>query len=374
MKVTAINLDVVERRVPDVRLHDHRGSIGGTVRNGILRIQTDAGIEGHCTVGDRGGDADALFDRILQDVAPRVVGLDVGEREKLWSMLESIGGHGAPVHAAWSCVDVALWDIAGKAANLPIHRLLGTARYEIPVYATYPPRHGDLQGFVEEGLELKSQGFTAYKIHPGAMSTTGTREMVTAVRKAVGDDMTLMLDPNNGYELRKALEIGLSLDDNGFYWFEDPVLWNDFEAIRELSARLKTPLAMSDTAPFLFREAAHYVKLGYPRIVRGTTRKLGITGLKKLCGLLEGFGMNCEIGLAGNTLLNAANLHVIMSITNCDYYEYWMPLAAHQWGLKEEITLNSRGKLDAPMGPGLGFDLDEEWIAHHRVTTLEHQR
>lgn len=373
MKVTAISLDIVERQVPDVRLHDHRGSIGGTVRNGILRIHTDAGIEGHCTVGDRGGDADALFDRIMQDVAPRVVGMDVGEREKLWSLLESIGGHGAPVHAAWSCVDVALWDIAGKAANLPIHRLLGTARYEIPVYATYPPRHGDTQGFVEEGLELKSQGFTAYKIHPGAMSTRGTRDMVTAVRKAVGDDMTLMLDPNNGYDLRKALEIGLTLDDSGFCWFEDPVLWNDFEAIRELSARLKTPLAMSDTAPFLFREAAHYVKLGYPRIVRGTTRKLGITGLKKLCGLLEGFGMNCEIGLAGNTLLNAANLHVIMSITNCDYYEYWMPLAAHQWGVKQEIALNERGTLDAPMGSGLGFDLDEEWITHHRVHSLEHR-
>lgn len=128
MKVTGISLDIVERQVPDVRLHDHRGSIGGTVRNGILRVHTDAGIEGHCTVGDRGGDADALFDRIMQDVAPRVVGMDVGEREKLWSMLESIGGHGAPVHAAWSCVDVALWDIAGKATHLPIHRLLGTAR------------------------------------------------------------------------------------------------------------------------------------------------------------------------------------------------------------------------------------------------------
>ncbi len=370
MKVTDLTIDVVEREVPNVRIQDHRGGIGGTVRNGVLRVQTDAGIEGHCTIGDRAGDADALFDRIMRDLAPRVIGMDVGEREKLWSQLESIGGHGAPVHAAWSCVDVALWDIAGKAAGLPIHRLLGTARYETPVYATYPPRHPDAAGFVEEGLELKSQGFSAYKIHPGAMSTKGVVEMVGKVREAVGDEMTLMLDPNNGYDLRKALEIGRALDANGFFWFEDPVLWNDFEAIRELSVRLDTPLAMSDTAPFLFREAAHYVKLGYPRIVRGTTRKLGITGLKKLCGLLEGFGMNCEIGLAGNTLLNAANLHVIMSITNCDYYEYWLPLAAHQWGVQDEIVLNKRGVLDAPMEPGLGFELDEEWIKAHRVAVL----
>ena len=81
--------------------------------------------------------------------------------------------------------------------------------------------------------------------------------------------------------------------------------------------------------------------------------------------------MNCEIGLAGNSLLNAANLHVIMSIPNCDFYEYWLPLAAHQWGVQEEITVNDRGVLDAPMKPGLGYDLDEEWIASHKVVTLE---
>ena len=60
-----------------------------------------------------------------------------------------------------------------------------------------------------------------------------------------------------------------------------------------------------------------------------------------------------------------------MSITNCDYYEHWMPLAAHQWGVKDEIILNKRGMIDAPMGPGLGFELDEDWIAAHRVATLE---
>ena len=370
MKVTDLTLDVVERETAAVRVQDHRGSLGGKLRNAILRIQTDQGIEGQCTVGDRAGNSEPLFDRIIRDLKPRVVGKEVAERERLWDELEKIGGHGAPVHAAWSCVDVALWDAAGKAAGVPIHQLLGTARYETPVYATFPPRHADAAGFVEEALELKSQGFSAYKIHPGAMGTRETCGMVGEVRRAVGDEMELMLDPNNGYDFRKAFEIGRALDDNGFYWFEDPVLWNDFDAIKELSARLRTPLNMSDTAAFLFREAAHYVRLGYPRLVRGTTRKLGITGLKKLCGLLEGFGMNCEIGLAGNSLLNAANLHVIMSIPNCDYYEYWMPQEAHQWGLLDDIKLNERGTIDAPMKPGLGFELDEDWISAHKVATL----
>jgi L-alanine-DL-glutamate epimerase-like enolase superfamily enzyme len=371
MKITGLSLDIVEREYESVRIQDSRGSIGGTIRNAVLRLRTDEGIEGHCTVGDRAGNSDPLFDRITRDLGPRVVGMDVSEREKLWSRIARINGHGASIYAAWSCVDVALWDIAGKAAGLPVHALLGTARHETPVYATYPPRHADIDGFVQEAKQLKSDGFTAYKIHPGAMETRTVTKMVTAVRDKVGDDVTLMLDPNAGYGFRKAFEIGRSLDDNGFYWFEDPVPWNDYDSVRELSARLSTPVALSDNAAFLFREAAHAVRLGYPRILRGTARKLGITGLKKLCGLLEGFGMQCEIGLAGNTLLNAANLHVIMSVTNCDYYEYWMPLEAHQWGVKNEIARNSRGVIEAPGGPGLGFELDEEWIGGHRVATVE---
>ena len=86
------------------------------------------------------------------------------------------------------------------------------------------------------------------------------------------------------------------------------------------------------------------------------TRKLGITGLKKLCGLLEGFGMNCEIGLAGNTLLNAANLHVIMSITNCDYYEYWMPVAAHQCQQHPAGGRRRRSHLTLPCATGSRSD------------------
>ena len=75
-------------------------------------------------------------------------------------------------------------------------------------------------------------------------------------------------------------------------------------------------------------EAPTLPGIGFLRLVRGTARKLGITGLKKLCSLAEGFGLNCEIGTAGNSLLNAANLHGIFSVTNCDYFEYWMPQAS----------------------------------------------
>ena len=80
--------------------------------------------------------------------------------------------------------------------------------------------------------------------------------------------------------------------------------------------------------------------------------------------------MNCEIGTAANSLLNAANLHVIFSVANCDYFEYWMPQGAHQFGLVDDVHLNEKGSIDAPTRPGLGYELDWDWLKYHTADTL----
>ncbi len=371
MKITDIKVDVIEFEVPVTLVNDARGSMGGKLTAGILRLITDSGIEGNAHIGDRGGGGAKTIDAFWQTFADRVVGMRVADREALWSNLPRMAGHGVSVHALWSHIDVAMWDAAGKAAGMPVHEMLGTARREAEVYATYPPRNSTVDGYVAEAEELISAGFRAYKIHPGAMPPNKVVEMVGAVRRAVGDDVKLMLDPNNGYDLRAALKIGRALDDNGFHWFEDPVPWEDHRTIRALSEGLDTPLNMSDSASFLLHEAARSLEQGYPQTIRGTTRKIGITGLKKQCGMAEGFSTNCEVGTAGNSLLNAGNLNVIMSVKNCGFYEYWMPLEAQQFGLEQEIIVNERNVLEAPTEPGLGFRLDERFIAKHRVATLE---
>ncbi len=370
MKIADITIDVIRREVETTGLQSDLGKFGGAVEQGLLRVITDDGIEGNAFLGEfrRGGRH--LFGPILDMLKPELIGTDPCERERLWDRRHMLEQRRGLPHIAWAPVDVALWDLAGKAAGLPLHSLLGTHRREIPVYATYPPRHESPDGYVAEAEEVKSRGFTAYKIHPGVMATRDTIRMVVAVRRTVGDEMTLMLDPNNGYDFRKAFEIGRALDDNGFYWLEDPVPWDDFDAVAELSRRLRTPLCMSDAPGFLFREAAHYIRLRASRLVRGTARKLGITGLKKLCSLAEGFGQNCEIGTAGNSLLNAANLHVECSVANCDYHEWWMPAAAQQFGVVDDIVPDERGILSVPSGPGLGLQLDRDWLADHTVDTL----
>ncbi len=370
MKITDVRIDVVRREVQETHPLDPMSGFSGTSEQGMLRVLTDEGIEGNCFVGNFRGGGQQYFGPILKLLKPLLVGRDPAEREWLWDRVNGGGLRGGVAAPAWSPVDVALWDIAGKAADMPVHKLLGTQRYETEVYATYPPRHTTPDGYVGEAEELVGQGFRAYKIHPGRMGTRDVIEMAGLVRKALGDDLHLMLDPNSGYRFRQAYEIGRALDDNGFHWFEDPVPHTDFDAIEELSRRLRVPLCMSDGQEQQFFDAAHMIRLKALRLVRGSSRNMGITGLKKLCSMAEGFGMNCEIGTPGNSLLNAANLHVIFSVANCDYFEYWMPQAAHQFGLVEDVKLNERMTIDAPTAPGLGYEVDWGYIESHKVATL----
>ena len=371
MKIAEAKIDVIEFEVPRISINDARGGMGGKLTAGVLRLITESGVEGNAHIGDRGGGGASTIRSFQSAFGGRLVGMNIAEREWLWHQLPRIAGHGASVHALWSHVDVALWDAAGKIAGMPVHEMLGTARRTTEVYATYPPRNSTIAGFVAEAADLFEQGFRAYKIHPGAMPVDEVIKMVGEVRREVGDDMRLMLDPNNGYDLRSATKIGRALDENRFHWFEEPVPWDDWRAIRTLSQTLETPLNMSDSAQFLVHDAARVLEQGWPPTIRGTTRKIGITGLKKQCGMAEGFNVNCEVGTAGNSLMNAANLNVIMSVLNCDFYEYWMPLGAQQFGLQREILVNADGILTAPEAPGLGFELDEDFVARNHVATLE---
>ena len=133
---------------------------------------------------------------------------------------------------------------------------------------------------------------------------------------------------------------------------------------------MRTPLSMTDQSPVQLFDSARYIRQHALRIVRGSTLRLGITGLKKLCSLAESYGLNCEIGTAGNGLLNAANLHVMLSVSNCDFYEYLMPFELQHFGLNTYPTPDKGGLMQAPDRPGLGFELDWDWLEHHKVASL----
>ena len=238
MKIADVKIEVVRRTLPDTGLDSDLGRFHGDVEQGVLRILTDEGVEGNCFVGDFRGGGHGQFGPILNVLKPEIMGQDAFGRERLWSRLPILSGRRGLGMNAWAPVDVALWDIAGKAAGVPVYKLLGASRDETEVYATYPPRHETPEGYFGEAQQLMEAGFRAYKIHPGVMGTSDVFEMLAGVRDIVGDEVELMLDPNNGYDFRKALDVGSAADDLGFYWFEDPIPAHEYDNIAELSRRL----------------------------------------------------------------------------------------------------------------------------------------
>ncbi len=368
MKVSDIRIDVVRRELPALALP------GGLqparpIEQGVLRVFTDEGIEGNCLIG-AWIPAEPHFRPILDVIKPELVGREPFEREWLWSRMHFLATRFRLGETSWAPVDVALWDIAGKAAGLPVFKLLGAQRHEITAYAAYPAAHDSVDGFAGEARETLARGFRAYKIHPGRLGPRDTASLAGAVRRLAGDDFPLMLDADCGYEFRRALEVGWALDDHRFHWYEDPVRHHDIDAVAELSRRLRTPLSMTDQSEAQLFESARYIRRQALRIVRGSALRLGITGLRKLCSLAESHGLHCEIGTAGNGLLNAANLHVMLSVRNCDFYEHLMPVEQQNFALRAYPGPDDGGVVRAPAGPGLGFELDPDWIAHHRVACL----
>lgn len=369
LTVTDLVIDVVQRQPAEFE-HSELLNRPVAMTYGVLRITTADGIEGNCIVGEYWGRPESYFDAIIEVLKPQLLGRCATEREWLWDLHNQLHKSFKLTDPVWAAIDIALWDIAGKAAGLPIYKLLGAQRDSVPAYATYPWACDKAEQFLPEAEDALEHGYTAYKIHPGLTETRETCRMVEMVRKRVGDSIALMLDPNCGYDLRKALEVGRALDETRFHWFEDPVAYTDLDAISELSRRLSTPICMTDQAPQQFFTSANYIRHQAVRMVRGTALRLGITGLKKLCSLAEGFGLNCEAGTGGNPMVNIANLHVLQSVNNCDYYEFMRPPEIERFGLTGYLDLDSTGRVALPDRPGLGFVLDEDWIKVRRTGTL----
>ncbi len=370
MKIKDIKLDVIERSTSSLLVKDHREDLGGKTIQGVLRVYTDEGIEGNCLIGQQAQDATLSMKTLIDQLKPVMMGRSIYDWEWLWHQVEYMSCNDLPLQPIAAPLDIALWDIAGKVVGLPIYKLLGTFKTETPIYATFPPRHACPEKFVEEAIKLQDEGFTAYKIHPGPMSVHDTITTVDQIRLAVGSDMILMLDRNHGYTYEEALLVGRAVDANQFYWFEDPVPYHQIGSIKKLAESLDTPINMSDSMNVLFHEAAQYLRQGHLKMIRGSVRKFGITGLKKLCSMTEGFRKQCEIGLGGNSAMNMANLHVILSVSNNTFYEYWLPEYIHQWGVIDELSIQTNGMISAPKYPGLGLHLDEDWIISHRIAIL----
>src|SRR3989304_6285253 len=208
MKITEVRVQSFRQPVAA----QWQGPFGAKQEITLTTVVTEEGIEGYGSGRSQaGGPGAVLANELAEVVRPQVVGMDALDRERIWQKLWSLGVRTRLSAFAMSCLDVALWDIAGKKTGLPIHKLLGNYRDKVPAYAS-SGHHKTIEAYVEEGLAYKARGFPAYKLHPFGIAKKDV-ELCKAVRKALGDDIELMIDPVGAYDHREALWVGRRLEE-----------------------------------------------------------------------------------------------------------------------------------------------------------------
>lgn len=368
MKITDVTLTLFAwDDIPPTSYGAHTGRFSGGSKLGLLTITTGDGIMGHAFLGSAFYPADLDGPSLMRYLKPILLGQDPLDRERLYKAMwkrvrtttvRSIGA-----------VDIALWDIAGKAAGLPIHRLLGSYRDRVPAYISSAVLASP-EAYAQEALHFKSINMAAYKIHPPQVWQEDIR-VCEAVRKAVGDDYRLMLDSVWSYDYPAALRVGQAIEALGYYWYEDPLADADIYNYVELRKKLHIPImateypagGLDSYAPWIMERATDFL--------RGDVAvKGGITTLIKTAHLAEAFHLNYELHHGGNSLNNFANLHVIMAIQNTEFFEVLLPAESQQYGLVQDIEIDSEGMVHAPAGPGLGAMIDFGLIERKKLAVL----
>jgi len=254
-------------------------------------------------------------------------------------------------------------------AGQPIHRLLGSYRDSVPAYASSAVLPSK-EAYAEEAAKFKAEGWTAYKIHPPTDPKVDI-EVCEAVRRAVGDTFTVMLDSTWAYVYPDALRVGQAVERLGFHWYEDPLADDDIYNYVKLKQKLSIPILATEYAPGGFTAFAPWLTAQATDYLRGDVAvKGGITSLVKTAHLAEGFHMNFEVHHGGNSLNNVANLHVILAIKNCEFFEVLLPSGAQKYGLVEDIEVDRTGHVHAINGPGLGAAIDFALIERKKTAVL----
>ena len=329
-------------------------------RTTLDTIRTDVGIEGHTMQNANIGDGAAMGHVLHQVYAPHLLGRDPMEIEAIWHTLRRLNRHAYNLSdGVAGTIDVALWDIRGKAMGQPVASILGRARSSIGVYATARTIDPAPDQVYEEAKLRRSEGYHGFKIQ----FWDGLERDIPrfrAAREAVGDDFPLMQDAAGMYSFTEALAAGRVLDELGYTWFEEPIPDRNTLQLRRLCEDLRVPILAGET--LRLHELPEQIRQGAFDIARGDVHlKEGITGLRKAVFLAELFGFDLEIHGIGQPILDIANLHVALSITNCRWVEAFHPLYAK--GVKEgSLAMDATGHRHLPPGPGLGVEIDWDWV------------
>src|SRR3954452_9839839 len=317
---------------------------------GVLRVVSEDGAEG-VALAPRPGAGVFLEDFVERVLREELMGADPLQREWLWHRMWEIDRTEELPLYILGLVDMALWDLAGRAAGQPAWQLLGGFREAIPAYASTATFAG-----TEEFLDVASQclalGYPAIKLHAWG-SAREDAGLCLALREHVGDEVALMYDGSAGFDLPDAVYLGHALADAGYLWYEEPIREFSVTAYKWLAERVRVPLCVAETSDGAHMNTADFIAAGAASFVR-TSAELrgGITGAMRTAHLADAFRLRAEVHGPG---LNSH--HLCMAIANTTYYESLVTAVT----VAPNPVVDADGLVHAPTGPGIGLPPGPEY-------------
>src|SRR5690348_2924709 len=358
IKITGIETDLL--RLPPAQftgdaIHDFGAASGGVV----LRIKTDAGITGwgYSNFAMIEG-APRVVQTILEhEIKPVLVGQDPAFPKKiradLWRALEYQGVQGI-TQFAMSLVDIAVWDILGKAAGLPVYKMLGAVRDRMPAYAMCgwyrenDKDHSQYKRTINETLEM---GYRAFKVKVGRYDLDDDMDRIEVGFKTAGKGVRIMVDANQAFTRPEALRRGRAYQQAGCFWLEEPVVPYDHEGYAEIAAALDMRVAGGENEYNKHAFMDLLLKKGADVVQPDNRRAGGPTEWMEIGAISDGFGV--ELASHGG---GPANLNILCAIPNAIYMES---------GGKQKIV---NGEVLAPEAPGMSSEVQADFIAKHKIT------
>jgi D-galactarolactone cycloisomerase len=350
--------------------HEYRGSYYRMTNRAtvITRVHMQEGITGVAYAADEDRTLPDIARVIRDEITPKLLGEDAFSYQRCWEL-------GFPVTydqlrdrriglVSLACVDIAIWDAIGQALGRPLWQLWGGYRNRLPVNIIGGYYGRDLGAIADEVAEWRAMGFHGCKFKIGGRSPEEDAERITAARAAAGDDFVITVDANQGYTMNEALELCRRVADLGVRWFEEPCIWtNDGRDMRDVRARGGIPVCagQSEHSPAACRDL---MELGAIDVCNfDASWSGGATNWLRMAALAHVYGVE----LAHHEEPQVA-AHLLASQPNGTYLEVFHPdRDPIWWNLIANRPEVVDGEIRLPDSPGLGWVLDDEFIARHRV-------
>jgi L-alanine-DL-glutamate epimerase-like enolase superfamily enzyme len=326
------------------------------VENVLVELSTDEGLTGIAYLWCFGREQAAALELLVQGLFGQVRGMDALAREDVQARLyaeTAFLGHSGAAWIAASAVDMALWDIGGKALGLPVWKLLGGSDRPVKAYAGGFFLSDSIDSIVREAKGRVAEGFRAIKMRCGAASWQEDIDRVAAIRDAVGPDVEILIDVVQGWDVARALKIGRALEPYDIFYIEDPIAFDDTEGMARIAAGLDIPIAAGEN---------NYGRRGFRELIEARAVDIAMIDLQRAGGISEWMKIAAMAEAWRMPVVphvfHEMSIHLISATPSALFLEYmswWEPL------FRERMTLEE-GCFRASSAPGLGLSFDGDFI------------